>query len=79
MVSQGPAIDKPRSCGKTPIDIRGTFAARSALNNGSKRAIGRLAASLVEPDDTIVTDVGTTARRTSWPTRASWRRGGPPG
>ena len=39
----------------------GTFAARSALNNDAKQAIGRLAASLVEPDDTIVIDVGTTA------------------
>jgi DeoR family fructose operon transcriptional repressor len=39
----------------------GTFAARSALNSDSKQAIGRLAASLVDPDDTIVIDVGTTA------------------
>ena len=39
----------------------GTFAARSALHNDSKQAIGRLAASLIEPDDTIVIDVGTTA------------------
>jgi len=39
----------------------GTFAARSALHSDSKQAIGRLAATLVEPDDTIVIDVGTTA------------------
>jgi DeoR/GlpR family transcriptional regulator of sugar metabolism len=39
----------------------GTFAARSTLHSESKQAIGRLAASLIEPDDTIVIDVGTTA------------------
>jgi DeoR family transcriptional regulator, fructose operon transcriptional repressor len=39
----------------------GSFAARSALNSDNKQSIGRLAASLVEPDDTIVIDVGTTA------------------
>jgi DeoR family fructose operon transcriptional repressor len=39
----------------------GTFAARSALHSDSKQAIGRLAASLIEPDDTIVIDIGTTA------------------
>lgn len=39
----------------------GTFAARSALHSDSKQAIGKLAATLIEPDDTIVIDVGTTA------------------
>ena len=39
----------------------GTFAARTALHSDSKQAIGRLAATLIEPDDTIVIDVGTTA------------------
>jgi DeoR family fructose operon transcriptional repressor len=39
----------------------GTFAARSTLHSESKQAIGQLAATLIEPDDTIVIDVGTTA------------------
>src|SRR5580700_8411788 len=39
----------------------GTFAARSALHGARKRAIARLAATLVEPEDTIVIDIGTTA------------------
>jgi DeoR family transcriptional regulator, fructose operon transcriptional repressor len=39
----------------------GTFAARSALHGDRKAAIARLAATLVEPQDTIVIDVGTTA------------------
>jgi DeoR/GlpR family transcriptional regulator of sugar metabolism len=39
----------------------GSFATRSTLHSQRKQAIGRLAASLVEPDDTIVIDVGTTA------------------
>ncbi|HZR51411.1 MAG TPA: DeoR/GlpR family DNA-binding transcription regulator [Streptosporangiaceae bacterium] len=39
----------------------GTFAARTALHSDSKQAIGKLAATLIEPDDTIVIDVGTTA------------------
>ncbi|MBV9450394.1 MAG: DeoR/GlpR transcriptional regulator [Streptosporangiaceae bacterium] len=39
----------------------GTFAARSTLHSDSKQAIGELAASLVEPRDTIVIDIGTTA------------------
>jgi DeoR family transcriptional regulator, fructose operon transcriptional repressor len=39
----------------------GTFAARSALHGDRKVAIARLAATLVEPQDTIVIDVGTTA------------------
>ena len=39
----------------------GSFAARSARHTGRKRAIAALAASLVEPEDTVVIDVGTTA------------------
>ena len=39
----------------------GSFTARSSRNVDLKRAIAALAASLVEPDDTIVIDVGTTA------------------
>jgi DeoR family fructose operon transcriptional repressor len=39
----------------------GTFATRSALHAERKRAIARLAATLIGPDDTIVIDVGTTA------------------
>jgi DeoR family transcriptional regulator, fructose operon transcriptional repressor len=39
----------------------GSFAARSVRHIGRKRAIAALAASLVEPDDTVVIDVGTTA------------------
>jgi DeoR/GlpR family transcriptional regulator of sugar metabolism len=39
----------------------GSFAARSVRNTARKRAIAALAASLVEPEDTIVIDVGTTA------------------
>ena len=39
----------------------GTFAARSTRHYDRKRAIAALAASLVEPQDTIVIDIGTTA------------------
>lgn len=39
----------------------GDFAARSTLHRPRKRAIARLAATLVEPEDTIVIDIGTTA------------------
>jgi DeoR family transcriptional regulator, fructose operon transcriptional repressor len=39
----------------------GSFAARSRRNVELKRAIAALAATLIEPDDTIVLDVGTTA------------------
>jgi DeoR/GlpR family transcriptional regulator of sugar metabolism len=39
----------------------GSFAARSIRHVGRKRAIAILAASLVEPEETIVIDVGTTA------------------
>lgn len=39
----------------------GSFAARSARHKDRKAAIARLAATLVQPEDTIVIDVGTTA------------------
>jgi DeoR family fructose operon transcriptional repressor len=39
----------------------GTFAARSTRHHERKRALAALAASLVEPQDTIVIDIGTTA------------------
>lgn len=39
----------------------GSFMARSVRNVELKRAIAALAVSLVEPDDTVVIDVGTTA------------------
>lgn len=39
----------------------GTFAARSTRRIEAKRAIARLAASLAEPGETIIIDVGTTA------------------
>ncbi len=39
----------------------GSFAARSVRRMTAKRAIARLAASVVEPGDTVIIDVGTTA------------------
>jgi DeoR family transcriptional regulator, fructose operon transcriptional repressor len=39
----------------------GSFTARSAKHQDRKKAIARLAATLVKPDETIVIDVGTTA------------------
>lgn len=39
----------------------GTFAARSTTHHDRKRAIAALAASLVQPQDTIIIDIGTTA------------------
>ncbi len=39
----------------------GDCATRSALHATRKRAIAQLAATLVEPEDTIVIDIGTTA------------------
>ena len=39
----------------------GNFATRSSLHAERKRAIARLAATLIGPDDTIVIDIGTTA------------------
>jgi DeoR family transcriptional regulator, fructose operon transcriptional repressor len=48
--------------GALPVQsTEGSFAARSAKHQDRKRAIARLAATLVKPDDTIVIDVGTTA------------------
>jgi DeoR/GlpR family transcriptional regulator of sugar metabolism len=50
--------------GATPARSRsaeGTFLQRSASHLEEKRAIARLAAALVEPGETIVLDVGTTA------------------
>ena len=40
---------------------RGRFAARSTRHHDRKRAIAALAAGLVEPQDTVVIDIGTTA------------------
>jgi DeoR family transcriptional regulator, fructose operon transcriptional repressor len=39
----------------------GSFAVRSTRHHEHKQAIAHLAATLVEPDDTIVIDIGTTA------------------
>ena len=39
----------------------GDFATRSTLHAANKQAIAQLAVSLIEPQDTIVIDVGTTA------------------
>src|SRR6201996_4723860 len=39
----------------------GTFAARSTRHHDRKRALAALAASLVEPQDTITIDIGTNA------------------
>jgi DeoR family transcriptional regulator, fructose operon transcriptional repressor len=39
----------------------GSFAARSVRRMAAKRAIARLGASLVEPGETLVIDIGTTA------------------
>jgi DeoR family fructose operon transcriptional repressor len=39
----------------------GSFAARSVRRMAAKRAIAQLAASLVEPGETLVIDIGTTA------------------
>jgi DeoR family transcriptional regulator, fructose operon transcriptional repressor len=39
----------------------GTFAARSTRHHERKRALAALAASLVQPQDTIIIDIGTTA------------------
>ena len=48
--------------GATPIrSTEGSFTARSSHHVEAKRAIGALAASLAEPDDTIIIDIGTTA------------------
>ena len=48
--------------GALPVQSsEGTFTARSVKFQERKRAIARLAATLVSPDDTIAIDVGTTA------------------
>src|SRR6201994_4398309 len=48
--------------GALPVrTAEGDFATRSTLHAMSKRAIAELAATLVEPGDTIVIDIGTTA------------------
>ena len=45
---------------RKPIDSNAAFQIRSCQNPREKAAIGRLAASLVRPGDTILLDVGTT-------------------
>jgi DeoR/GlpR family transcriptional regulator of sugar metabolism len=48
--------------GALPVrSTEGDFATRSSLHAASKLAIARLAATLIEPEDTIVIDIGTTA------------------
>ncbi|MGH3201444.1 MAG: DeoR/GlpR family DNA-binding transcription regulator [Streptosporangiaceae bacterium] len=48
--------------GALPVrSTEGTFAARSAQHGARKLAIARLAATLIQPEDTIVIDIGTTA------------------
>jgi DeoR/GlpR family transcriptional regulator of sugar metabolism len=48
--------------GALPVrSTEGDFATRSTLHAMSKLAIAQLAATLVEPEDTIVIDIGTTA------------------
>jgi DeoR family transcriptional regulator, fructose operon transcriptional repressor len=47
--------------GATSRSSEGTFDARSTRHVEAKRAIARLAASLLGPEDTIVIDIGTTA------------------
>ena len=51
----------------------GSFAARSTRHIGRKRAIAAMAASLVEPEETIVIDVGTTALEVARALPASFR------
>jgi DeoR family transcriptional regulator, fructose operon transcriptional repressor len=51
----------------------GSFAARSTRHIGRKRAIAALAASLVEPEETVVIDVGTTALEVARALPASFR------
>ena len=52
----------------------GSFTARGVRNVDLKRAIAAVAASLVEPDDTIVIDVGTTALEVARMLPAPFRR-----
>jgi DeoR family glycerol-3-phosphate regulon repressor len=51
----------------------GSFAARSTRHIERKRAIASLAASLVEPEETIVIDIGTTALEVARSLPASFR------
>lgn len=51
----------------------GSFAARSTRHIDRKRAIAALAASLVEPEETVVIDVGTTALEVARALPASFR------
>jgi DeoR family fructose operon transcriptional repressor len=51
----------------------GSFAARTTRNIERKRAIAALAASLVEPDETIIIDIGTTALEVARALPASFR------
>ena len=51
----------------------GSFAARSVRNIDRKRAIATLAASLVQPGETVVVDVGTTALEVARALPASFR------
>ena len=51
----------------------GSFAARSVRNIGRKRAIAALAASLVQPEETVIIDVGTTALEVARALPASFR------
>lgn len=46
--------------GVVPRTLEASFDQRQALHLEAKRAIGRLGASLVAPDDVLVLDVGTT-------------------
>ena len=56
--SSGSTAAPPGPSGRSS---EGSFAARSARHIERKRAIAALAASLVEPEETIVIDIGTTA------------------
>ncbi len=51
----------------------GSFAARSTRNIAAKRSIAALAAALVEPGETIVIDIGTTALEVARALPASFR------
>jgi DeoR family transcriptional regulator, fructose operon transcriptional repressor len=51
----------------------GSFSARSVRNIELKRAIAGLAASVIEPDDTVIIDIGTTALEVARALPASFR------
>jgi len=60
--------------GALPVrSTEGDFATRSTLHATSKLAIAQLAATLVEPEDTIVIDIGTTALEVARALPASFR------